>query len=82
MSAGQWVEGEPAGDAPKVQEAMVGPQVLDASRFPTVTFRSKTVAGKTTAQDAYDLETIGELSLHGVTRRVALPLRVEVGGTP
>jgi len=73
-------KGEPAGDAPKVQEAMVGPKVLDASRFPTVTFRSKTVAGKTTAQGAYDLEIIGDLSLHGVTRSVALPLRVEVSG--
>ena len=73
-------KGEPAGDAPKVQEAMVGPRVLDASRFPTVTFRSKTVTGKSMAQGAYDLEISGDLSLHGVTRSVALPLRVELSG--
>ena len=73
-------KGEPAGDAPKVQEAMVGPRVLDASRFPTVTFRSKTVTGKSSAQGAYDLKITGDLSLHGVTRSVALPLRVEVSG--
>ena len=39
-------KGEPTGDAAKVQAAMLGPQVLDASRFPTVTFKSRTVDGK------------------------------------
>ena len=73
-------KGEPAGDAPKVQEAMVGPRVLDVSRFPTVTFRSTTVTGKSAAQGAYDLEISGDLSLHGVTRSVRLPLRVELSG--
>jgi polyisoprenoid-binding protein YceI len=73
-------KGEPAGDAPKVQEAMVGPRVLDVSRFPAVTFRSRTVMGKSTAQGVYDLEISGDLSLHGVTRTVTLPLRVELSG--
>lgn len=72
-------QGEPKGDAPKVQQAMLGPQVLDASRFPTVAFRSTSVTGKTAAQGVYDLDLRGELSLHGVTRSVALPMRVEVG---
>ena len=58
---------------------MLGPQVLDASRFPSVTFESRTVTGKKGAQGAYDLTITGDLSLHGVTRGVALPLRVEVG---
>ncbi|MGE5124800.1 MAG: YceI family protein, partial [Betaproteobacteria bacterium] len=61
-------KGEPAGDAPKVQEVMVGPRVLDVSRFPKVTFTSKAVTGRSTAQGAYDLEITGDLSLHGVTR--------------
>jgi polyisoprenoid-binding protein YceI len=73
-------KGEPAGDAAKVQEAMVGPRVLDATRFPTVTFRSRTVTGKSAAPGTYDLHITGDLSLHGVTRSVALPLRVEVSG--
>jgi polyisoprenoid-binding protein YceI len=72
--------GEPEGDAAKVQEAMLGPQVLDASRFPTVTFKSRTVTGKASAAGAYDLGITGDLSLHGVTRSVVLPLRVEVSG--
>ncbi len=73
-------KGEPAGDAPKVQAAMLGPQVLDVSRFPTVTFESRSVTGKPAAEGAYDLDITGDLSLHGVTRSVALPLRVEVRG--
>jgi len=73
-------KGEPEGDAAKVQEAMLGPEVLAASRFPTVTFKSRTVAGKTAAQGAHDLTITGDLSLHGVTRSVTLPLHVEVGG--
>ena len=72
--------GEPKGDAAKVQAAMLGPQVLDASRFPTVLFRSKTVTGKNSSSNVYDLELRGELSLHGVTRSVVLPLRVELDG--
>ena len=44
--------GEPAGDAPKVQEAMLGPKVLDAARFPAITFESTTVAGTPSAPGA------------------------------
>src|SRR5260221_6740757 len=39
-------EGEPSGDAPKVEEIMRGPEVLDALRFPAIHFRSKKVTGK------------------------------------
>ena len=69
--------GEPAGDAPKVQAAMVGPKVLDVARFPTVTFTSTRVTGRSTGAGRYDLEVTGNLTLHGVTRSVVLPLRVD-----
>lgn len=69
---------EPRGDAPKVQEAMLGPKVLDIARFPTVTFASTRVAGRSTGPGRYDLEITGDLTLHGVTRGVVLPLRVDV----
>jgi polyisoprenoid-binding protein YceI len=72
-------EGEPAGDAPKVEEVMRGPKVLDAVRFPTMTFKSQGVTGKA-AGGAYDLELTGELTLRGVTRALTLPVRVEVAG--
>lgn len=73
-------EGEPAGDAPKVQEKMVGPEVLDVARFPSITFRSTSVAGKEVRAGVYDLQVTGDLALHGATRSTVLPLRVEVAG--
>ena len=71
-------EGEPAKDVPKVQETMTGPQVLDAARFPSITFRSKSVVGKAVSEGVYDLQVTGDLALHGMTRSLTLPLRVEV----
>jgi polyisoprenoid-binding protein YceI len=73
-------EGEPAGDAPKVEEAMRSDKVLDVARFPNVTFQSRTVAGKPGAGGAYDLELTGDLTVHGVTRALTLPVRVELQG--
>ena len=72
-------EGESAGDAPKVQEAMVGPKVLDAAQFPMVTFRSTRVVVRQSTAGAYELEVAGELSLHGITRTLVVPVRVEAG---
>lgn len=73
-------EGEPAGDPPKVEEAMRGPKVLDVARFPTVKFQSRSVAGKPASPGVYDLQVTGDLSIHGVTRAITLPVKVEVQG--
>ena len=72
--------GEPEGDAPKVQEVMAGPKVLDALRFPKIVFRSRQVSGRRTAEGVYELQVTGELSLHGVARVIAVPVRVELSG--
>lgn len=71
---------EPQGDAAKVQAAMAAPKLLDVVRFPAVTFASWSVKGRTASAGAYDLEVTGDLVLHGVTRRISVPLRVEVQG--
>jgi polyisoprenoid-binding protein YceI len=71
-------ESEPAKDVPQVQATMVGPKVLDAERYPSITFRSRTVTGKEVSPGVYDLTVTGELDLHGVTRSLTLPMRVEV----
>lgn len=73
-------EGEPAGDAAKVQDAMSGPKVLDVARFPAIRFRSQRVAGRRVAEGVYELQVTGELSLHGVVRTVTVPVRVELAG--
>lgn len=71
-------KGEPPGDVPKVQEAMLGPKVLDSARFPAIGFRSTAVSGRSSGPGAWDVEVRGDLTLHGATRGVVLPLRVEL----
>lgn len=73
-------QGEPEGDAPKVQEVMAGSKVLDVSRFPAIRFRSRQVSGRRAAEGAYELQVAGEVSLHGVSRAVTVPVRVELSG--
>jgi polyisoprenoid-binding protein YceI len=73
--------GEPAGDAPKVQEIMAGPQVLDLARFPTIEFRSRQVSGRRNSDGTYELQIAGELGLHGATRPISVPVRVQVSGS-
>jgi len=73
-------EGEPSGDAPKVEEVMHGPQVLDAARFPEIHFRSKKVTGRALSAGGYELTLVGELSLHGMTQEITLPVKVTLDG--
>jgi polyisoprenoid-binding protein YceI len=69
---------EPAKDVPEVRAKMAGPDVLDAARFPTITFTSRSVTGKEAARGVWDLQVTGDLGLHGASRSLTLPLRVEV----
>jgi polyisoprenoid-binding protein YceI len=73
-------KGEPAGDAAKVEAAMQSAKVLDVARFPTVTFTSTSVAARNAKEGAYDLDVAGDLTLHGVTHQVTLPLHVVAQG--
>jgi polyisoprenoid-binding protein YceI len=72
-------QGEPPGDVPKVQQAMLGPECLDAARFPTIRFVSKAVAVGGKGGGALDLALRGDLTIHGVTREVLVPVRVLLG---
>lgn len=72
-------QGEPAGDAPKVQEAMVGPKCLDANRFHTIRFVSDAVKVTADAQGAMDLVVRGALTIHGVSREILVPVHVVLG---
>lgn len=73
-------QGEPAGDVPQVQAAMLGPTCLDAGRFPTIRFVSGAVADAGAAAKGRDLTLHGELTLHGVKRAVAMRVHVELTG--
>lgn len=65
-------KGESADDVPKVQEAMVGEQVLDVKKFPTIVFESTSVSAKN--------DVAGRLTLHGVTRPVSSAVAIKVDG--
>jgi polyisoprenoid-binding protein YceI len=74
-------QGEPADDVPKVQAAMVGPTCLDAGRFPTIRFVTTGVVSESAAgAGGGDLTLRGDLTLHGVTRPLALHVHLESTG--
>lgn len=60
----------------QVQEKMLGPDVLDAARYPSITFRSRAIGEGPGGR----LEVHGELTIHGQTRDVALTGQ-RVGGS-
>ena len=72
-------KGEPPEDVPKVQERMLGPDVLDVARFPEITFRSTSVAVDSGRRE--NLTVTGDLTLHGRTKQVTTPVRVRIDGT-
>jgi polyisoprenoid-binding protein YceI len=71
--------GEPAGDVPKVQQAMVGAECLDAGRFPAIRFVSRAVTVKARAGNAFDVVVRGDLTVHGVSHELAVPVHVVLG---
>ncbi|MFL5294575.1 MAG: YceI family protein [Myxococcales bacterium] len=73
-------EGEPDGDAPKVQQAMRASGVLNVARYPLIRFRSRNVTGKKVSASSYELQVEGELSLHGTVKPMVVPLKVDVQG--
>lgn len=73
-------KGEPPADVVKVQAKMVGPEQLDVARFPSVGFVTTAVAGKQKDNGEYELRLTGELTLHGISKTLTLPVRVSVSG--
>lgn len=74
-------EGEPPGDAPKVEEVMRGPRVLDTARFADVQFRSHSVTGREVGRtNTYEVQVTGDVTIHGVSREVVVPMTVSFEG--
>jgi len=59
----------------EIQERMLGPDVLDMTRFPEITFESSSV--ERPSQGTFVVH--GQLSLHGVTRPIVVNVRSENG---
>ena len=62
-------------DRAEIQETMLGPKVLDTSRFPEIHYRSTAVEPAGSGRWA----VAGELTLHGQTRPVKLDVRSQNG---
>ena len=62
----------PPGDRKKVKEHMLGEDQLDAVKHPTITF----VVSRVIATERGALQCAGQLTLHGVTRELVFPIRV------
>lgn len=74
-------KGEPPEDVPQVQATMVGPTCLDADRFPTIRFASRSVtAAGAVGPNGGGLALSGELTLHGVTRPLTIRVHLAVAG--
>jgi polyisoprenoid-binding protein YceI len=72
--------GEPAADVPEVQRVMLSDRVLDAQRYPTIAFASRRIVVVTQAVDRLALRVEGDLTLHGVTRPITVPVEVRLAG--
>ena len=72
--------GEPAGDVAQVQRTMLGPECLDAARFPDIHFSSTGVTGLGRQPDGHRIAVRGALTLHGVTRAITVPARIDFKG--
>jgi polyisoprenoid-binding protein YceI len=70
--------GEPEGDAPKVQDAMMSEKVLDAAHHPQVTFDSTGVTLNSRRGTMLDLVVIGQLTIRDVSRLVTVPVLADV----
>jgi polyisoprenoid-binding protein YceI len=57
-------------DHQEIEATMKGPAVLNAAQFPVISFQSKRINVATL--DSY--QVIGDLSLHGQTREISLPV--------
>ena len=71
---------EPAGDIPKVEARMRGPEVLDVERYPEIVFGSSSVAGEALEPGRYRLRVRGTLELKGRSFPVEIPLEVRQAG--
>ncbi|WP_018291174.1 YceI family protein [Verrucomicrobium sp. 3C] len=57
----------------EVQSTMRGEQVLDVARYPEIHFTS---TGTTPARDPAHVLVAGELSLHGIVKKIVFPVRL------
>ena len=53
--------------------------VLETAKYPQITFKSTNVTGSLSNSGYFDARIEGDLTLHGVTRRIVIPAQVTFG---
>jgi polyisoprenoid-binding protein YceI len=66
-------------DRQEIESQMHG-SVLESAKFPEILFQSTSVRYTDTAGHIYDAVIEGDLTLHGMTRRISVPARVTMDG--
>ena len=55
--------------------------VFEPEKYPDIRFRSTEITGKTSANNnSFEVKIRGDLTLHGVTRRITIPAKVTISG--
>lgn len=54
--------------------------VLESKKYPTITFASSDVKARLTKDGRFDVKITGEITLHGVTKRIVIPATVTANG--
>jgi hypothetical protein len=63
---------------PEVQRVMLSERVLDVQRYPKITFTSRSISLVERAAERITLRVLGDLTLHGITRPVIVPVGVRL----
>jgi polyisoprenoid-binding protein YceI len=61
-------------------ESTMNQRVLESGKYPEITFTSTSVSSTKLGEGQYQASVTGNLSLHGLTRPVVLPLHLAVHG--
>jgi polyisoprenoid-binding protein YceI len=61
-------------------ESTMNESVLETARFPDIVFQSTGISYNKLSEGRYEVKVSGDLSLHGVTRPVTMPVQLSVLG--
>lgn len=61
-------------------ESTLREDVLEASKYPEITFKTRITKATRRGDGTYDVRLTGELKLHGVRKQVTVPARVSLEG--
>ena len=63
----------------KIETQMHG-EVLETAKYPEIVFKSTQVRYSKTPEHVYETKIDGDMTLHGVTRKITIPVRITVDG--